>query len=116
MAQRRSIILDDSEVIMVIGKDVISQVDENRGEMTRSEFVNFLIQSQLKACERSQDYVDKEEFHRFARGITELFRSFLELSLSHGLGMAKQPQDDNFEELSQQLQALDTHGEEVEGI
>ena len=113
MAQRRTLILDENDLVMVVDKTVVRQVDDNRGEMNRTEFVNFLIQTQLKECQNRQNYVDKEEFHHFTREMKELLRNFLEFFLSYGLALEKQPQDSVFEELNQQLQALDGNSEEV---
>lgn len=107
MAERRLLILDDCEVIMVVKKDVIEQVDEYRGELTRTEFVNVLIQSQLKQISGDCSYVDQEEFQRFAQGMKELMRNFLEVFLSYGLE-PKKP-DDSFAELSSMLKALDSY-------
>ena len=73
---RRTLILDEDALILVVDKDVVKQVDENRGELTRTEFVNFLIHSQLKEGNKSQNYVDKEEFHRFVQEVKELLRNF----------------------------------------
>ncbi len=103
MAEKRMLIVD---------AEVAGKIDENRGDMSRSEFLNFLIDSQLKETEEvgSQNYVDREEFHQFAQGITELLRNFLEFFLSYGLELGKQPQDKTFEELSQKLQTLGRSG------
>ena len=74
--------------------------------MSRSEFLNFLIDSQLKDEAGNQNYVDKEEFRQFAQGMKELLRNFLEFFISYGLELGKQPKDKTFAELSQKLQAL----------
>ena len=113
VAQKRILILDESELIMVVDKDVVKQVDENRGEMNRTEFVNFLIQSQLKEYSTSRNYIDKEEFHQFALGIKELLRNFLEFFLSYGLELGRLPQFERFDVLRQQLQSLDSSDEET---
>ncbi len=113
MAQKRTLILDEDDLVLVIDKDVVKQVDENRGELNRTEFVNFLIQSQLKECSQKQNYVEKEEFHQFTREMKELLRNFLEFFLSYGLTMGKKPQDDILAELDQQLRALDSDNEEI---
>ena len=102
---RRTLILDEDALILVVDKDVVKQVDENRGEMTRTEFVNFLIHSQLEDGNRSQNYVDKEEYHRFVQEVKELLRNFLDFFLT--LELAKQAQDSGFEEWCQKIQALD---------
>ncbi len=100
MADRRMLIVD---------AEVLRKVDENRGDMNRSEFLNFLIDGQLKEDTGNHnyvDYVDKEEFRQFAQGMKELLRNFLEFFISYGLELGKQPQDKTFDELSKKLQSL----------
>ena len=95
--------------MLIIDADIAKKVDENRGDMSRSEFLNFLIDNQLKEEmeeAENKNYVDKEEFLRFAEGMKELMRNFLEFFISYGLELGKQPQDKTFKELSQKLQAL----------
>ncbi len=101
MAEKRMLIVD---------AEVARKVDENRGDMSRSEFLNFLIDGQLKEDTGIQNYVDKEEFYQFAEGMKELLRNFLEFFLSYGLELGKQPQDKSFEELSQKLQTMGSAG------
>jgi hypothetical protein len=92
--------------MLIVDAEVVRKVDENRGDMNRSEFLNFLIDNQLKEDVGNQNYVDKEEFRQFAQGMKELLRNFLEFFISYGLELGKQPQDKTFNELSQKLQAL----------
>ncbi|MDH5364117.1 MAG: hypothetical protein OEW82_02965 [Dehalococcoidia bacterium] len=95
--------------MLIVDAEVARKVDENRGEMSRSEFINFLMDSQLR--EEKEDigkpnYVTREEFSHSQQGMKELLRSFLEFFISYGLEVGKQPRDKTFEELSQRLQAL----------
>lgn len=94
--------------MLIVDVEVARKIDENRGDMSRSEFLNFLIDSQLKedVGQHNHNYVDKEEFQHFAQGMKELLRNFLEFFLSYGLELGNQPQDKTFEELSQKLQTL----------
>ncbi|MFC2040854.1 hypothetical protein ACFLTY_00830 [Chloroflexota bacterium] len=95
--------------MLIVDAEVANRVDENRGDMSRSDFLNFLIDSQLKEDSGNHSYddkVDREEFNQFAQGIKELLRNFLDFFLSYGLELGKQPQDKGFEELTQKLQAL----------
>jgi len=92
--------------MLIVDAEVARKVDENRGDMNRSEFLDFLIDSQLKEDTGNQNYVNKEEFRQFAQGMKELLRNFLEFFISYGLELGKQPQDKTFNELSQKLQAL----------
>ena len=105
--------------MLIVDADVARKVDENRGDMSRSEFLNFLIDSQLKEETGNQNYVNyvnKEEFRQFERGIKELLRNFLEFFISYGLELGKQPQDETFEELSQKLQALGSPGKKAKKL
>lgn len=105
------LIIDENESILVVDREVVKKVDERRGDVSRPEFLGSLIDNQLQESEREErpshaDYVAREEFLQFARGMTELLRNFLEFFLSFGLEMAKPPQDEGFQELNQKLQAL----------
>lgn len=107
MAEKRMLIVD---------AEVVRKVNENRGDMNHSEFLNFLIDSQLKEDTGNRNYVDKEEFHQFAEGMKELLRNFLEFFISYGLELGKQPQDRTFEELSQKLQTLGSSGNKTKKL
>ena len=52
---RRTLVLNEDDLIMVIKDDVVKQIDENRGEMNRTEFVNYLIQYQLQEKSKEQE-------------------------------------------------------------
>jgi hypothetical protein len=92
--------------MLIVDADVVRKIEENRGDMSRSDFLNFLLDSQLKEGAAEQKFVDREEFEQFAQGMKDLMRNFLEFFLSYGLELGKQPQDKSFEELTQKLQAL----------
>jgi hypothetical protein len=98
--------------MLIVDAEVARKVDESRGEMSRSDFIDLLIESQLSGDKDSGaatagqlNYVTKEELHQSLQGIKELLRTFLEFFLSYGLEVGKHS-DKNFNELSQKLQAL----------
>ena len=102
MSERRMLIVD---------AEVVKKVDENRGDMNRSDFINFLIDTCLnegsgKESSKKQDYITKEEFNQFQQGTKELLKNFLEFFISYGMELGKQPKDKTFDELSQTLQNL----------
>jgi hypothetical protein len=99
MAEKRMLILD---------AETVQKIEENRGDMSVSEFINFIIDSHLeKSIEPHQsDLVTKEEFHQFEEGIRDLLRSFLEFFLSYGLELGKQPSNGELENLTFKLQGL----------
>ena len=92
--------------MLIVDAEVVRKVDENRGDMNRSDFLNFLIDSCLTEDSGKQNYTTKEEFSQFQQGTRELLRNFLEFFVSYGLELGKQPTDTTFEELSQKLQTL----------
>jgi len=100
--------------MLIVDAEVARKIDENRGDMNRSAFLNFLVDNQLEEDtgnqNDNQNYVNKEEFYQFAQIMKELLRNFLEFFLSYGLALGEQPQDKTFNELSQQLQALGDSG------
>ncbi|MFH1015745.1 MAG: hypothetical protein V1771_01935 [Chloroflexota bacterium] len=97
--------------MLIVDAEVARRINENRGDMSNSDFINFLIDSQLKGDEaKSQNMVSKEEFDQFAAGMKDLLRNFLEFFLSYGLELGRPPQDKGYEELTQKLQALSNQG------
>ncbi len=108
---RRTLVLNEEDLVMVVKEDIVKQIDENRGEMNRTEFVNYLIQVQLRECFQQQSYVTKEEFLESNKEITQLLHNFLQFFVSYGMAMGKRPQNQDLLSLSQQLEALDTPDE-----
>jgi len=94
--------------MLIIDAELVKKMDDNRGDMGRSEFIDFLIDTQLKEKEEGtkRDGVTREEFHQFQEGTKELLRNFLEFFISYGLELGKQPSDNEFEQLARKLQSL----------
>ena len=82
---KRTLMLDEDDLIMVVKEDVVKQIDHNRGEMNRTEFVNYLIQCQLKDCLNQKEFTEKEEFQNFTRQIMELLHNFLQFFVSYDM-------------------------------
>jgi hypothetical protein len=106
MTEKRMLIVED---------DVLRKIDENRGEMSRSEFINFVISNQLGAdganqSTSSRQYVDREEFQEFSQGMKDLLRHFLDFFISYGMELGDEPKDHTFNELVQKLQSLSATG------
>ncbi len=102
MAEKRMLIVD---------VELLRKVDENRGDLSQSEFINLLIDNRLEEgtqTKESSNYVDREEFLQFSQGMKELLRNFLEFFISYGMELGKQPKDGAFEALTKKLQALES--------
>jgi hypothetical protein len=100
--------------MLIVDEDLLSKIDENRGEMTRAEFISFIINNQLEekgeSGTSSQQYVTREEFQEFAQGMKDLLRRFLDFFISYGLELGQEPKDNTFSELVQKLQSLSATG------
>ena len=94
--------------LLGLDAEVVKKIDENRGDMSISEFISFLIDCQLNqsASVQPNSHVTKDEFRQFENGIRELLRNFLEFFLSYGMELGKQPTDKELDVLTQRLQAL----------
>lgn len=127
--------------ILIVDADLIERIDANRNDMSRTEFLGFLMDSYLRKESRAddvphhgeahqareevkemlkaliadshkkeykpEDFVTREDLQQLHDGIRDLLRSFLDFFVTYGLEMGKQPQDSEFQQLSQKLQALD---------
>lgn len=94
--------------MLIVDPELAKRIEENRGDMSISEFINFLIDSQFtkNVSGPSNNHVTKEEFRQFELGIRELLRNFLEFFLSYGLELGKQGPAKELDKLSQKLQDM----------
>jgi hypothetical protein len=109
---RRTLVLDEEDLVMVVKEDIVRQIDENRGEMNRTEFVNYLIQCQLKDQVSQKDSVSREEFQQFARQMTGLLHNFLQFFISYGMAMGQGKNNADIQALNQQLDSLNPFDED----
>lgn len=103
---RRTLLLDENDLIMVVKEDIVKQIDKNRGELNRTEFVNYLIQCQLEEDDNQDQYVKKEDMEDFQRQIMELLHNFLQFFVSYGMSLGKPQQNEDFKNLNQQLESF----------
>lgn len=96
--------------MLIVDAELVKRIDDNRGDLGRSEFINFLIENELKEKEagKKQGAVTREEFYQFQEGTKELLRNFLEFFISYGLELGRQPSNSEFEQLAKKLQSLDS--------
>jgi hypothetical protein len=99
--------------MLIVPPELIKKINDNRGDLSQAEFIDFLIESQLKEETTEKKYVTKEEIASFEQDMKKLFRSFLDFFVGYGLEMGKQSPKVEFEELSSKLQELD-HSNETE--
>jgi len=93
--------------MLIVAAEVVRKIDENRGDMSQGEFIEFLIDSQFKEETKMQQYATKEEMHSFEQDIKNLFKNFLDFFVSYGLEIGKQSPKSELEELTSKLQELE---------
>jgi hypothetical protein len=113
---KRTLLLDEDDLIMVVKEDIVKQIDENRGEMNRTEFVNYLIQCQLKEQNGQKKTVSREEFQAFTRQMTDTLHNFLQFFVSYGMSMGKGKQETDIQTLNKQLENLLDNNDNIDDI
>ena len=102
--------------MLIVPTELVKKIEENRGDMSQAEFIDFLIDSQLKEDATEQKYVTKEDIHSYAtkeeirsfeQDMKNLFRSFLDFFVGYGLELGKKSPNTEFEELTSKLQGLE---------
>ena len=93
--------------MLIVPVELVKKIDDNRGDMSQAEFIEFLIDSQLKEKPKEQQYATKEEVRSFEQDIKKLLRSFLDFFVSYGLELGKHSPKTEFEELTSKLQELE---------
>jgi len=100
--------------MLILPAETVKKIDENRGDMNQAEFIDFLIDSQLKEASgetkgagKTESYVTKEELRSIEQDIKKLLRSFIDFFVNYGLEIGKQSPRTEFEELIGKLQGLE---------
>ncbi len=97
--------------MLIVPAELVRRIDENRGDLTQGEFIEFLIDTQLRERGKGQEekkYTTKEEMHSFEADIKKLLKSFLEFFVGYGLELGKGPAKTEVEELTAKLHELET--------
>ncbi|MCX6003483.1 MAG: hypothetical protein NTX46_03525 [Chloroflexi bacterium] len=98
--------------MLIVPAELAKKIDDNRGDMSQAEFVNFLVDSQLnqlnqlKKEPKNQQYATREEVYSFEQDMRKLLRSFLDFFINYGLELGKQSPGSEFGELTNKLQGL----------
>ncbi len=92
--------------MLIVPAELVKKIDENRGDMTQAEFINFLIDSQLKNETKEPQYATKEEVYSIEQDMKKLLKSFLDFFVNYGLELGSQSPGTDFEELTNRLQGL----------
>ena len=95
----------NTKEMFILEQEIAEKIDQNRGDFSKSEFIEFCIDSFLESKPPEEhekkgkhsvgesaairqvttSYATKGELHAFKLGIQELIRSFLEFYITFGL-------------------------------
>ena len=96
--------------MLIVPAELVRKIDENRGDMSQAEFIEFLINSQLQETKekaKEQQYITKEELRVFQEDVKNLLRRSLDFFVSYGLELGKHAPKTDFEELTTRLHELE---------
>jgi len=101
--------------MLILPGEVVQKIDENRGDLSQAEFIELLIDSQLKDKEKDSKYATKEEVRAFQEDMKKLLRNFLDFFMAYGMDLGKAAPGSDLEELTSKLQSLQTEQPEKGG-
>ena len=94
--------------MVVLPAELVTRVDENRGDLSQADFISLLLDSQLGNGEISEQepepqFVTWESLAELEGGIKDLLRSFLEFFITYGLEIGKDSGKNDLEALTERL-------------
>lgn len=92
--------------MLIVPTELIKKIDDNRGDMSQAEFIDFLISSQFKDETKEQQYATKEEVRSFEQDMKKLLKNFLDFFVGYGFELGEQSPKSEFAELTSKLQGL----------
>ena len=100
--------MSDSK-ILVIPSDLAKKIDDNRGDMSRAEFIEALIDNLITEKPVSNnvaEYATKTELVSFQQDMKQLLKSFMDFFVSYGLEYGENGQHLDIEKFTSKLQGF----------
>ena len=100
--------MSDSK-ILVIPADLAKKIDDNRGDKSRAEFIEALIDNLITekpASNNAVEYATKTEFVSFEQDMKQLLKSFMDFFVSYGLEYGENGQHLDIEKFTSKLQGF----------
>jgi hypothetical protein len=105
--------------MLIIPSELAQKIDNNRGDLSQSDFIEFLIENQLKTGTREKpapvQYATKEEVRAIEEDLKKLLKSFLDFFLNYGLEIGKQSESGEFKDITEKLKKLEKDSEPDNG-
>lgn len=117
--------------MLIMPGELVNKINDNRGDLSQADFINFLIDSHLKEEVKEPGYVTreeiqalkqdikkllatdskyatKEEMQVFQQDTKRLLKSFVDFFIGYGLELGKESPKADFAELTSKLAELDS--------
>jgi metal-responsive CopG/Arc/MetJ family transcriptional regulator len=96
--------------ILVVPADLAKKIDDNRGDMSRGEFIEALIDNlvveKTEPKNNNTEYATRVELQVFEQDMKQLLKSFLDFFVSYGLELGENGQQLEIEKFTSKLQGL----------
>jgi metal-responsive CopG/Arc/MetJ family transcriptional regulator len=97
--------------ILVVPADLAQKIDDNRGDMSRVEFIEALIDNLVTDKHESKsngkvDYATRTELLSFEQDMKQLLKSFLDFFIAYGMEFGENGQLLEIEKFTTKLQGL----------
>jgi hypothetical protein len=99
--------------ILVVPADLAQKIDDNRGDLSRVEFIEALIDNLVTDKGESKtrsngkaDYATKIELLSFEQDMKQLLKSFLDFFVAYGMEFGENGQHLEIEQFTSKLQGL----------
>ena len=83
--------------MLILPAETVEKINDNRGDMTQSDFIDFLMDIHLNQSSKKQqktakqELVTKDELAEFEQVIKGLLRNFIDFFTSYALDLGLQP-------------------------
>lgn len=117
--------------MLIMPGELVNKINDNRGDLSQADFINFLIDSHLKEEVKEPGYVTreeiqalkqdikkllatdskyatKEEMQVFQQDTKRLLKSFVDFFIGYGLELGKESPKADLAELTSKLAELDS--------
>lgn len=122
--------------MMILPAELVKKVNDNRGDLSQEEFINFLLEDRLEGKSEGKKEITKEEFESLKKDIKQLLldkaadkdkyaakeemqifqedtkkliKSFLDFFIGYGLELNKQAEGDDLQDLVKKLDSLEAN-------
>ncbi len=100
--------------MLIVPAELVRKIDENRGDMTQADFIEFLIDGRLQEAAKEPEaaidtkkFATREEMRAFEEDIKKLLKNFLDFFVGYGLELGKESSSPELAELTARLHELE---------